>query len=901
MNPEDLEIEQPPEGILDPKQPWWPADKTGEKSWLILKGRLTGRELPELGGTRYSSYVKLSEADANRLIENIKSGGWYPQVNQNDKYGGAYNQEQYQKWLVEEFLEKPFRKEVDDKIEAKQVQSRIAEIVKGRKSANVQAAEPLIAPMEPIADPWEGSYTNSSDIKLAQQQEEETKIKEIVDAETSEDSPKSLTETLASSPEEEVISNSTESKSPLQLIPKKFPNAARQKITELSAILDNISAELSAQTTLVKRRTSVIRSSNEGLKLAQFLVGQQVENYTEFLNDLESKSREQSIDLGLDDIQVDKEPIQQESTPEVPEPKQEPEPPKQWWEFWKPDTKPQSPRKASSGLMSTSMPAMAEGGISPGTGLKNIIQPGIYTNPTVGNLAPGTAIIPLNRNYGKDMFGNYDEIEYINGLGKVMSLPMKGLLGSVISVFGNVLSSLGPLAGYFNNALPKLVQSAASILGIPVNIVLDMLGGPAYAGVIPNEGEERKFYKSWKLYFKNNRLIFEGGVREGEDGEGGGAAEIAKDILTIGPNGEGLGGMGGTNVSKPPAWVPYTKSDTGKLHYISGFGMRWGKPHTGIDLAPAGYQNLKIITPFAGTITDVNRDWPKNSGYGYGNYVEIQHDSPKIFTFYGHLEKVADSITKGSKVQAGQVLGTTGTTGHSEGVHLHWEVRKGSWGDRIDPVEWTHQNKPSFASGGNAWWDPMGVFKTKKKERELGSKAKLNGKDVYWAGKNYGWQQLNKSGKSYTMNTLNAPGVQNRFIQDRRPTSSSSKPQSKKPQANAVEKITTTVVDPNLTPMQQWAKLYPKLANKVKSGQSGYEEIQSVLQQKSPVTPPASPTSTVTATENKPAAKVTTIEMPMSKSNGIVSTAYSDSTPVFVDLKMDTNMVMELQKLRRMQ
>lgn len=899
MNPEDLDIEQPPEGILDPQQPYWPANKVGEITWLRLKGKLTGRRVEGLS-ENFTSYVKLGDADADRLIENIKKYGQYPQVNQNDKYGGAYNNEEYQKWLVEEFLEKPFRKEVDDKIEAKQIQSRIAEIVKGRKSANVQPAEPLLAPMEPIADPWEGSYTNSSDIKLAQQQEEETKIKEIVDAETSEDSPKSLTETLASPPEEEVISNSTESKSPLQLIPKKFPNTARQKITELSAILDNISSELSAQTTLVKRRTSVIKSSNEGLKLAQFLVGQQVENYTEFLNDLESQSREQSIDLGLDDVQVDKEPIQQESPPEVPEPKQEPEPPKQWWEFWKPDTKPQSPRKASSGLMSTSMPAMAEGGISPGTGLKNIIQPGIYTNPTVGNLAPGTAIIPLNRNYGKDMFGNYDEIEYMEALGEVMSLPMKGLLGSVISVYGSVLSSLGPLAGYFNSALPKLVQTAASILGIPVNAVLDMLGGPAYAGVIPNDGEERRFYRSWKLYMENNRLIFEGGVREGGDGGPTGTAEFAKDIAKI-SSASDLRYVGGTNVGKLPAWIPFTQSDAKQVGYVSGFGMRRGRQHSGIDLD--GDRGIKIIAPIAGKVFDINRgavEGDRRAGGGYGNLVGIEHTSPKIFTFYGHMKDVASHLQIGSQVRAGEVIGTIGNTGYSFGPHLHWEVRKSANGDRIDPVEWTHQNKPSFASGGNAWWDPMGVFKKKNKERELGAQAKLNGKDVYWAGKNYGWQQLNKSGKSYTMNALNAPGVQNRFIQDRRPTSSS-KPQSKKPQANTIEKTTTTVVDPNLTPMQQWAKLYPELAKKVKPGQSGYAEIQTVLQQKPPVTPSASPTSTVTATQNKPTAKVTTIEMPMSKSNAIVSTAYSDSTPMFVELKMDTNMVMELQKLRRVQ
>ena len=32
---------QPPEGVLDPQQPWYPG-KVGEKTWVILKARLTG-------------------------------------------------------------------------------------------------------------------------------------------------------------------------------------------------------------------------------------------------------------------------------------------------------------------------------------------------------------------------------------------------------------------------------------------------------------------------------------------------------------------------------------------------------------------------------------------------------------------------------------------------------------------------------------------------------------------------------------------------------------------------------------------------------------------------------------------------------------------------------------------
>jgi murein DD-endopeptidase MepM/ murein hydrolase activator NlpD len=670
MNPEDLDLPKPPEGILDPKLPWYPG-KVGEKTWIILKAKLTGGEA---FGTGYSSTVNLTSADADKLIENLKKDPrGYPQM---DDGGGGRdfydNLIAYQEWLREEYLEKPFRKQVDDKIEARQIQTRISEIVSNRKPKNVKAVDPFITPM----DPWEGSYVNSSDIVKPVQQD-----------------PQEETKPIALLPP----ASTTKQKRPSRLIPKKFPNAARQKIALLSSNLASISAELSSQIVLVKRRESVLKSSNQGLKLAQFLVGQQIENYSEFLNDLETKSVENSRELKVDTAEV-KEP-QQKPQSKIPESKSEAPPPqKKWWEIWKPDTKPESPKKASAGLMSTSMPAMAKGGVSLGTGTKNIIQPGIYDNPVVGNLAPGSAVIPLNRNYGKDMFGNYDEIRYINAFSDIMSLPMKGLLGYAISVYGNILPALGPLAGYFNTSLPKLVSSVASILGVPTNIVLDMFGGPANAGVIPNDIEERKFYKSWKIYMDKNGLHFEGGYKKDEETIKG---EIAEDILVIGKDGEGLGGIGGTNVGKPPAWIPFSKSDSGKVHYTSGFGPRWGKEHKGMDLA--GAQGIKIITPFAGEVYDVNRgavEGDHSAGGRYGNLVGIAHESPKIFTFYGHLKDVADSIEVGKKVKAGQVIGTLGNTGFSTGPHLHWEVRTEAGGGQIDPVEWTHQNKPSFSGGG---------------------------------------------------------------------------------------------------------------------------------------------------------------------------------------------------------
>jgi len=101
-----MNLPQPPEGILDPQQPWWPLGQIGPAVWYKLKGQLTGRRIPELSNQQFTSYVRLSDADADKLIENIKKSGHYPKLNQTGKTGGAYNEEPYQKWLVKEYLNK---------------------------------------------------------------------------------------------------------------------------------------------------------------------------------------------------------------------------------------------------------------------------------------------------------------------------------------------------------------------------------------------------------------------------------------------------------------------------------------------------------------------------------------------------------------------------------------------------------------------------------------------------------------------------------------------------------------------------------------------------------------------------------------------------------------------------
>ena len=54
-----------------------------------------------------------------------------------------------------------------------------------------------------------------------------------------------------------------------------------------------------------------------------------------------------------------------------------------------------------------------------------------------------------------------------------------------------------------------------------------------------------------------------------------------------------------------------------------------------------------------------------------GNSVKIEHGNG-ISTWYGHLSKM--SVSKGTAVNRGDIIGYGGTSGSSTGSHLHYGV-----------------------------------------------------------------------------------------------------------------------------------------------------------------------------------------------------------------------------------
>jgi murein DD-endopeptidase MepM/ murein hydrolase activator NlpD len=104
----------------------------------------------------------------------------------------------------------------------------------------------------------------------------------------------------------------------------------------------------------------------------------------------------------------------------------------------------------------------------------------------------------------------------------------------------------------------------------------------------------------------------------------------------------------------------------------SGFGMRWGRMHEGIDIgAPTG---TAIHAAAAGTVI-----YAGVMG-GYGNIVVIDHGEG-VSTAYGHMSAI---WIGGGSVAQGASIGAVGCTGHCFGPHLHFEVRIN--GSPVDPL-----------------------------------------------------------------------------------------------------------------------------------------------------------------------------------------------------------------------
>lgn len=142
------------------------------------------------------------------------------------------------------------------------------------------------------------------------------------------------------------------------------------------------------------------------------------------------------------------------------------------------------------------------------------------------------------------------------------------------------------------------------------------------------------------------------------------------------------GGVDGDGVATGRMGWPFAN---GGGTFMRGFA---GNAHLGVDISTRGGTGpgAPVLAVDGGTVVSAG---DSVSHWTYGNEININHGNG-LYTRYAHLSKI--SVRVGQKVSKGQIIGTEGNTGNSEGTHLHIEVHKGiPNGQRVDPMGYLHR------------------------------------------------------------------------------------------------------------------------------------------------------------------------------------------------------------------
>jgi murein DD-endopeptidase MepM/ murein hydrolase activator NlpD len=127
------------------------------------------------------------------------------------------------------------------------------------------------------------------------------------------------------------------------------------------------------------------------------------------------------------------------------------------------------------------------------------------------------------------------------------------------------------------------------------------------------------------------------------------------------------------NISYTPMGLPFPGAITSEFgHRENPFGGSVIETHKGLD----------IKGPIGGKVKAVAKGEVVFAGLkgGFGNCIILKHGNG-FETLYGHLSKILVSV--GQQIYIGQEIGNIGSTGHSTGPHLHYEIHRN--GQKINP------------------------------------------------------------------------------------------------------------------------------------------------------------------------------------------------------------------------
>lgn len=259
---------------------------------------------------------------------------------------------------------------------------------------------------------------------------------------------------------------------------------------------------------------------------------------------------------------------------------------------------------------------------------------------------------------------------------KVLEYLMTGAVEEQIHVVqsGETFSEIAKMYGMKQSELkasnPDVVPEKLSIgQAISLNQIVPLVTVQTteiaqYKEAIPFEIK----YENTANLFKNEQTV----KSRGTNGEKDVVAEIVRNNgIEVSRN-----ELSATVLTEPVAQVvlvgtkePPPLIGTGSFIYpirgtlTSRFGYRWGRLHSGIDLAAPIGTHIKASD--GGKVTF--------SGYNgsLGYMVAIDHGGGRV-TWYGHCSKLF--VKKGDKVYQGQHIANVGNTGRSTGPHCHFEV-----------------------------------------------------------------------------------------------------------------------------------------------------------------------------------------------------------------------------------
>ena len=120
-----------------------------------------------------------------------------------------------------------------------------------------------------------------------------------------------------------------------------------------------------------------------------------------------------------------------------------------------------------------------------------------------------------------------------------------------------------------------------------------------------------------------------------------------------------------------PLMAPRLSSHFGLRHHPIYRSIRH---HEGVDLAAPLKSHVRVVADGIVIFADTYG--------GYGKLVTVRHKNGYV-SLYGHLSEIR--VNPGQKVDAGDIIGRVGQTGHATGPHLHFEWRCN--GQAIDPLK----------------------------------------------------------------------------------------------------------------------------------------------------------------------------------------------------------------------